>query len=233
MIHQMRYDDCEMRNNGDGVKPIYQQREQLNKLALQNLKKGIEGKLGRLSNLQTFNFLIQDITTGTNDNFKINYNTSSTFPANATQTIMFGVSGTSGKALYYNIVSMNARFVTAAANLARVFQPTYISFYFLQNSNTSTTSLGTKIPQPNSLYGNGGGAVTYTTSGNIYGAQSISLDLVNDTPTYAQNNNLKGIRASGLALKSIYVLLSSSVDLSNVEIEVDVSVDLTSVSTSY
>ena len=221
---------CE--TNADGGN-IYAQREEINKLALENLERPTPGKLGGLSNLQIFNFKISSIAGGTDSTLFSSYNTNSTFPANATQTIMFGVNGINNKALYYNIVSANARYFYEGGSLPRVLQPSFISFYTLQNNESSTTSLGTKIPQPAPLSGNGGASVTFTTSGDIYGAQAFSIDLVNDSPSYSQNNDLKGYRCSGLALKNISLVLASSVDLANVSVEVDIAVDTTSVSSTF
>lgn len=221
---------CE--TNADGGN-IYAQREEINKIALENLARPTPGKLGNLSNLQLFNFEISDIETGTNNFIFKEYNTSSTFPANATQTIMFGVDGLNNKALYYNIVYVNAK-ITAGWNSAKnnTLPPSYVSFFLLQNSS-GTSSLGTKIPQPSPLYGNGGGLVTFTTNGNVYGTQSITCDVTNEVGLYAQNNDLKGFRASGLALSEIKLNFEADVPTDEVEIAVEVGVDVSSVSTTY
>jgi hypothetical protein len=229
----MRYDDCEMRSNGDGVKPVYQQREQRQKLALENLKRPTAGKLGNLKNFQFFNFRVSGIATGTAQFIEGNYNTSSTFPANATQTVMFGIDGLNGKALYYNIVSLNASMSGIfGTGVERLESPSLISFYLLQNNDSSTSSLGTKIPQPSSLYGNGGGAVDFITDGDVYGAQSIDCDLATENATYYQNNDLRGIRASGLALRRILMQFDASLNTATALLDVTVGVDISSVSTS-
>lgn len=219
--------------NADGGN-IYAQREEINKLALENLQRPTPGKLGNLSNLQVFNFEISNIETGT-DNFIIKeYNTTNTFPANATQTIMFGVDSLNNKALYYNIVSVNASIKGASSTqLEQTLQPSQISFYLLQNIETSTTSLGTKIPQPSPLFGSGGGAVDFTTDGNIYGNQSILIDLDSDAGLFAQNNDTKGLRCSGLALKDILCNFAGDVVRDDVVIDVSVFVDVSSVSSTY
>ena len=219
-------------DNADGGN-IYAQREEINKRAMENLERSTPGKLGGLSNVQIFNFEINDIATGTDSRIFKTYNSTNSFPANATQTIMFGVDGLNNKALYFNIISVNARYFYSGGELPAVEQPAFVSFYLLQNIEGSTTSLGTKIPQPAPLYGNGGGAVTYTTSGDIYGHQSLSVDLVNDTPNYAQNNNLVGYRASGLALKNISIAFDRSIATADIAVEVDVTVDTTSVSSTF
>jgi len=228
----MRYDDCEMRNNGDGVKPIYQQREQRNKLALKNLETGMKGKLGKLNNLQLFNFNISAFSTATTNNFAATYNTTNAFPANCTQTVMFGISGLTGKALFYNIVGISIVFNnTAATTQIRMRYDSYVQFYTLQNINGSASSLGTKIPQPAPLYGNGGGSVTYTTTGNIEGHQYLSADFLSDYNPIPQNT--LGLRASGLALKSIVLNFYDGEDLTNLSIDVQVYVDISSVSSGY
>lgn len=221
--------------NADGGN-IYAQREQLNKKALENLERATPGKLGNLSRLQYFNFRISNIESGVTNNFiDRRYNTTSTYPANATQTVMFGVSGTDGKALYYNVVSLNATYTTAllTTRAAELETPSHVSFYLLQNIPTSTSSLGTKIPQPAPLNGNGGGAVSFLTNGDDYGSQSITIDLVGDSGKYAQNNDTKGIRCSGLALRTILMNFTTDIVLDDVTIDITVGVDVSSVSSTY
>ncbi len=220
-------------DNADGGN-IYAQREQINKKAMENLNRSTPGKLGGLSNLQLFNFSVSAFATGSASYIAQTFNTTSTFPANATQTIMFGVDGLNNKALYYNIVYLNAKLssgfnVGATENLQ---PPSFISFYLLQNSS-GTSSLGTKIPQPAPLYGNGGGAVTFSTDGNVHGAQSITCDIRQEQGLYAQNNDLKGFRCSGLALSQIYLSYEAATTTDNAVIEVEVGVDTSSVSTTY
>jgi len=234
MIHQMRYDDCEMRSNGDGVKPIYQQREQRTKLALENLSKGMKGKLGKLSNYQFFNFKIDSIATGTEAYVEQNYNTLSTFPGNITDCVMFGSDGINGKALYYNIVYLNISVVQVIGTGAETIRaPSLVTFYLVQNINGSTTSLGTKIPQPASLHGTSSGVVAFTTSGAIYGNQRITCDIIGEQGNYYQNNDLKGIRASGLALSQILCQFDTAINVASLRLDVCVGVDISSVSSSY
>lgn len=230
----MRYDDCEMRNNGDGVKPIYQQREQRSKLALENLQRGSEGKLGKLSNYQFFNFQIDTIETGTQEYIEKHYNQTTTFPANITDCVMFGSDGINGKALYYNIVYLN---VSAGAlfgtGVEFMRNPSLITFYLVQNINGSTTSLGTKIPQPSSLHGTSSGTVTLNTTGNVFGNQRITCDIVGEQGNYYQNNDLKGIRSSGLALSQIFMQFDAAINTAGVKLDIIVGVDVSSVSSSY
>ena len=214
--------------NADGGN-IYAQREEINNLALENLQRPTPGKLGNLSNLQVFNFNIADFVTGTTSFVFKEYNTSSTFPANATQTIMFGVNGINNKALYYNITDIKTNLVRN--DQTRLTGDSYVEFYLLQNIEGSTTSLGTKIPQPAPLYGNGGGSVTFTTTGNKQGAQYISSHIIQDSVNIPSNT--KGFRASGLALKTIYLNFEDGEALDDQEINVMVYVDVSSVSTTY
>lgn len=226
-----RLTQCE---NADGGN-IYAQREELNKKALANLERPTPGKLGNLSNLQVFNFNIRDIDTGTGSIIIKDYNTTSEFPANATQTIMFATDSLTKKALYYNIVGINAKisqdYFTGTGT--DTFDPSFISFYLLQNNVSSTTSLGTKIPQPASVYANGGGAVSFITTGANYGSQSVTIDLNAEQGLYAQNNDTKGLRASGLALRQIFLNFSQNVARGAVALDIEVYVDNSSVSTTY
>lgn len=221
-----RITQCE---NADGGN-IYAQREEINKKAMQNLQRPTPGKLGGLSNLQVFNFQISAFSSASDNIFSAEYNTTSTFPANATQTIMFGVDGLNNKALYYNVKSINANLFSNGTGVVNVLDDSYIEFYLLQNNETSTSSLGTKIPQPAPLSGNGGGAVTFTTDGNKYGVQSISASFSTPTVTVPES---KGLRCSGLALKTIRLNLTQVEVLSQLELNVNVYVDVSSVSSTY
>jgi hypothetical protein len=227
----MRYDDCEMRSNGDGVKPIYQQREQRNKLALKNLKTGMKGKMGKLSNLQIFNFEVDSFASGTGTYVNQSYNTSSSFPANATDCVMFGSTGINGKALYYNVLDVKAQLNNSSTGEVQLEADSIISFYILQNINGSTTSLGTKIPQPSALHGTSSGTVIFKTSGHVFGHQSIAIDFISDSVIIPANT--KGLRCSGLALRQIYLSFASSETLADLRIDVEVLVDVSSVSSSY
>ena len=224
---------CE--TNADGGN-IYARREEINKQALENLARQTPGKLGNLSNLQIFNFELSAFSTGTQAFVLENYNTTNTFPANATRTIMFGVDGINNKALYYNIVGINCKlggsFFQGGVGTGTQ-NPSFVSFYLLQNIETSTTSLGTKIPQPAPLSGKGGGSLDITSTGNDFGNQSISIDLNAEQGFYAQNNQTKGLRASGLAMRQIYLNFGGAIDTSLITIDVEVLVDTSSVSTTY
>ena len=229
----MRYDDCEMRNNGDGVKPVYQQREARNKLALKNLKSGMKGKLGKLSNLQVVNFQVETFATGTVSGFISHYNTTSSFPANVTDCIMFGVSGLGGKGLYYNVKDIKANIVSTSANpTIRLQEDSYMEFYPLQNIPGSTTSLGTKIPRPTNIYGVSSGTVTWNTTGDIQASQYIGIEFTNNN-SVAFPQSSKGIRCSGLALKTIYMSFTDSEVLSDLQINFQIYVNTNSVSSTY
>lgn len=216
--------------NADGGN-IYAQREELNKKALENLQRPTPGKLGNLSNLQVFNFRISDFDTGSDSVSFKEFNTTSTFPANATQTIMFGVDGLNNKALYYNVLDIKATVNDGGSANFQLQNESYIEFYTLQNNVNSTSSLGTKIPQPAPLSGNGGGAVTFTTDGNEFGVQSVQINIGDDAVNVP--SNLKGIRCSGLALKTILLMFNASENKADFKIDVAVYVDVSSVSTSF
>ena len=216
--------------NADGGN-IYAQREELNKKALENLQRPTPGKLGNLSNLQIFNANISSFGSGTEPAFLANYNTTNTFPANATQTLMFGVDGLNNKALYYNLVSVNAVVTSDPAAAQRLTSDSYIQFYLLQNIETSTTSLGTKIPQPAPFSGNGGGSVTFSTTGNINGNQFIDVQLADSSSSSV--NYGKGLRCSGVALKRIFLNFEDQESIDGLQIDLSFYVDVSSVSSTY
>ena len=216
--------------NADGGN-IYAQREEINKKALENLQRATPGKLGNLANLQIFNFQIVSFASGSGTSFVAEYNRTSGFPANATQVVMFGVGGIDNKALYYNIKDVKVALTSNNAQFQNLLDDSYIEFYTLQNIETSTTSLGTKIPQPSTLYGNGGGALSFFTDGDVNGHQSFQTSFNSDAVNIPANS--KGLRASGLALKTIYLNFGSSIDLSQLLINCLVYVDNTSVSRTF
>ena len=218
---------CENKADGGNV---YAKRKEINDLAIKNLARPTPGKLGGLSNIQLYNFNISAFSSDTSTDKVIEvYNSTSTFPANATQTIMFGVDGLNNKAQYFNIKSMFANIYSGGTGAVKLRQDAYVSFYLLQNSS-GTSSLGTKIPYRSPLYGNGGGAVTFSTTGNINGAQSVVVKFAGDSVTVPES---EGVRCSGLALKTIYMSFEDTEDATGIEIDVGVYVDVSSQSQTY
>ena len=133
------------------------------------------------------------------------------------------------KSQYYNV--RDIKVTLTRGNVINLIEDSYMEFYLLRNNETSTSSLGTKIPQPAPLYGNGGGVVTFTTDGNQQGAQYVQSSFSSDSVTVPSNS--KGLRASGLALKRINLTFGAVVDTSALSINVIVYVDNTSVSSTY
>ena len=223
--------------NADGGN-IFAQREELNKKALKNLKRPTPGKLGNLSNLQLFNFRIATFETGEGSFVFKDYNTTNIFPTPLTNAVYFGANNDTGQivgtAQYYNIVYVNAKLVDgfAVTTNDNLQPPSYISFYLAQNTGDSLNSLS-KIPQPAPLSTVGGGSTAITVDGAIQGNQSFTVDVRQETGVYAQNNNLQGFRASGLALSQIRLNFSTNVTRQNLILDVEVGVDVSSASTTY
>ena len=111
--------------------------------------------------------------------------------------------------------------------------PSQVTFYPLQNNDSSTTSLGTKIPLPAPQLFTSSGTLTSSFNGNIFGHQRISIDIVGEQGAYYQNNNLKGIRCSGLALSQIFVQFDTAINTAGVKLSFEIGVDISSVSTTY
>jgi len=220
-----RITQCE---NADGGN-IYAQREEINKKAMENLNRATPGKLGTLSNLQVFNFTIGTFASGSSEFVFKEYNGTNTFPANTVDTVMFGVGSLNNKALYYNIVDVRINLLRG--DRVQLLDDSFVEFYILQNIETSTTSLGTKIPQPAPLFGSSSGTVAFTTTGNEQGNQYISSAIGEDSTTISTNS--KGLRASGLALKVIQLNFGQSEALDGLLLDVQVYVDTSSVSTTY
>jgi hypothetical protein len=218
--------------NADGGN-IYAQREEINKVALKNLQRPTPGKLGNLSNLQIFNFQIGDFDTSSARNYIRNeYNTTVT-TGNVTDCIMFNVNSILNKASYYNIVDITANVGTTTGSNVRteVSSDSYIEFYLLENIETSTSSLGRKIPRRNPVNGTSSGTVTINTTGAKQAYQYTTVNLASDSVNVP--SNIDGLRCSGLALKSAFINFTENEDIANIFVNFMVYVNISSVSNSY
>ena len=203
---------------------IYANREAINKKALENLEKNTpSGKLGKLGDLQIINFNIADFSSVTDNYFFENYNTDPAVSIN--DCVMFS-NGKSGDGLYYNILDVRVNLVRD--NIVQIRSDSFIEFYPLQNSTQPT---GKKIPRQQELFSSTTGTITFTDSGYVQGNQYFSSNITQDTQ--AVTTNSLGIRASGLALKTIYLNFDSVPNLSDVSFNVMVFVDNSSVSRSF
>lgn len=214
---------CE--NNADGNN-IYAQRQELNKIALKNLKENTpKGKLGDLSNIQVFNFQVSSLSTVSDKTLYREYNTTATGDTACDDAIMF-TNGKSGDGLYYNVLDIKANLGLGNVNF-NLLRDSFVQFYLLQNS---ASPIGKKIPRTQSLFSSSAGTITWTTTGAEQGNQYINTDINSDSVNVPQE---RGIRASGLALKTIQVNFLDIEDLSNIVIDFQVFVDITSVSRTY
>ena len=218
---------CE--NNADGGN-IYAQREEINKKAIANLARPTPGKLGNLSNLQLFNFGLDAGLSGTTRVSLTEYNTTET-TGNVTDCIMFNVTGSNNKAFYYNIIDVKASIFLDGGGTLDILNDSFVEFYILENIETSTTSLGRKIPRIAPVNGSTSGTVTWTTTDPKTAYQSIKSSLTADSVNVP--SELKGLRCSGVALKTIYLNLSDAEALANIRFNFQVFVDVSSVSNSY
>ena len=216
--------------NGDGGS-VYDKRPELRKLNQEALKRPTPGKLGDLSNLQIFNFNMDpgSLSSGSNAFFR-EYNTTVT-TGNVTDCVMFGTDSlTQEKALYYNIVDVKGTCYRETNNQINLLSDSYVEFYLVENIETSTTSLGRKIPRRAPLNAATSGEVVWTVNDAKTAYQSIKLDLVSDSVIVPQS---KGLRASGLALKQVDLNFNGTEDMRDVRINFQVIVDITSVSSTY
>lgn len=218
---------CE--TNADGGN-IYAQREEINKLALKNLQRPTPGKLGKLSNLQVFNFDLDAGLSGTTRVSLSEYNTTVT-TGNVTDCVMFNVDSINNKASYYNVIDIKASIFLNGGGTLDILQDSFVEFYLLENIETSTSSLGRKIPRKAPVNGTSSGTVTWTTTGAKTEYQSIKTSLTSDSVNVP--NDLKGLRCSGLALKTIYLNLTDAEALADIRFNFQTFIDITSVSSSY
>lgn len=219
---------CE--TNADGGN-IYARREEINKQALQNLARPTPGKLGDLSNMQIFNFTINTISTNTSGNLVLEqYNTTET-TGNVTDCIMFNSNSINGKASYYNIIDIKVNAFLFTGSQSNLLNDSFIEFYALENIEGSTTSLGRKIPRRAPLNGTSSGQITWTTDDPKTEYQYLTAQLTDDSVNIP--SRLQGIRCSGLALKTIFCNYASNENLTGLELNCQVYVDVSSVSNSY
>tara|TARA_R100001443_G_scaffold14202_1_gene24105 strand:- start:425 stop:1126 length:702 start_codon:yes stop_codon:yes gene_type:complete len=218
------------RENGDGGN-IYSQREELNKIALDNLKKNSpSGKLGKLSDLQIFNFSVSFTATGSVVVIREEFNTTATGSTACNDAVMF-TNGKSGDGLYYNILDIKCDvFTEGSLNQIDVLEDSYVQFYLLQNS---ASPIGKKIPRSQTLFSSasGGSAVAFTTTGAKEENQYTSVNLTSDSVNIP--SLLTGLRCSGLALKTIYLNLDLSEPTEDIILNFVVYVDNSSVSRSF
>jgi len=219
---------CE--TNADGGN-IYAQREEINKIALENLKRPTPGKLGNLSNLQLFNFALNPgFPAIVVDAVQVFYNTTVT-TGNVTDCIMFNVDSLNSKASYYNLVDVKVSTFNDNATRLRIKEDSYIELYLLENIETSTSSLGRKIPRRAPVNGTSSGTVTWTTTGAQQEYQYIKINLTSDNINIPFE--LKGLRCSGVALKSIYLNFEDTESVDQIRFNFQAFVDNSSVSNSY
>jgi hypothetical protein len=219
---------CE--TNADGGN-IYAQREELNKVALENLQRPTPGKLGNLSNMQIFNFNLDPGGADTTaSKFAENYNFTQT-TGNVSDCIMFNVDSINNKASYYNVIDIKGAVFRSTGDGISLNDDSFVELYLLENIETSTTSLGRKIPRRAPVNGTSSGNVTWSTTGAAQDYQYLKIDLISDSVNIP--SRLQGLRCSGLALKKIQLNFTDVERLSELRINFNVFVDITSVSNSY
>jgi len=215
--------------NADGGN-IYARREEINKQALANLERPTPGKLGDLSNMQVFNFLVNPGATGVASAYGANYNTTVT-TGNVTDCVMFNVDSLNNKASYYNIIDIKTSLFRSDKDRLQVQEDSFIELYILENIETSTTSLGRKIPRRAPVNATTSGTISWNTTSAEQAYQSVKINLTSDSVNIP--SRLQGVRCSGLALKKIQVNFIDTEDTSLIRIGFQVFVDITSVSNSY
>tara|TARA_Y100000401_G_scaffold106443_1_gene99946 strand:- start:464 stop:1168 length:705 start_codon:yes stop_codon:yes gene_type:complete len=219
---------CE--NNADGNN-IYTQREEINKLALENLSRPTPGKLGDLSNMQVFNFRLDPNFTATSTSSVFQqFNTTET-TGNVSDCVMFNSDSINGKASYYNIIDIKTSVFRNDSNKINLTADSYVEFYLLENIEGSTTSLGRKIPRRTPLNGTSSGTVAFDTTNAQNAYQYIKVDVLSDSVNIP--SRLQGLRCSGIALKQIDLNFADTEDSTALRFNFSVFVDITSVSNSY
>ena len=219
--------------NADG-NSIYDARPELRKLNEEALNRPTPGKLGTLSDTQMFNFSFTDTTWPTAIAvLRKEYNTNVS-TGNVSFCVMFGTDSlTQEKALYYNITDIKVNCFSLTNNKIALTPDSFVEFYLLENIETSNTSLGRKIPRRAPLFGSDSSATfSFATTGNQQGYQYISSSLSGDANPVTSVSG-KGFRCSGLALKTIFANATGVENWDNVKFEVMVTVDISSVSSTY
>ena len=218
--------------NADGGS-VYDARPELRKLNQEALERPTPGKLGDLSDTQLFNFSFGDTNWPTNLQLLKKVYNSTVTTGNVTYCVMFGTSDLIDKALYYNITDIKIDCFNTVNNSVQVRPDSFMEFYLLENIETGTTSLGRKIPRRAPLFGaDSSPTFSFITDGAQQGYQYVSVPIDSATNPVTSVTG-KGLRASGIALKTIFVNGVVSEDWSSVVFNVTVTVDVTSVSSTY
>ena len=207
---------------------IYANRKEINKQALKNLKKNTpSGKLGKLGDTQIFNFSLESFVAGNGNAVFVEYNEVATGDQACDEAIMF-TNGKSGDGLYYNILDVKCQVATSNGQKLDILNDSYVEFYLLQNS---ASPIGKKIPRSQVLFNSFSATGSITTTGAKEGNQYIASNIVSDNQVIPTNS--LGLRASGLAFKTIYLNLGSVEDRSVIILNFVIYVDNSSVSRSF
>lgn len=218
-------------DNADGNSNVYAQRKELNKIALENLQRPTPGKLGGLANLQIFNFTLDAGLSGTSRVSLTEYNTTVT-TGNVGSCVQFGIDSlVGGKSLYYNIIDIKASIFLDGGGTLDILSDCFVEFYLTENIETSTSSLGRKIARRAPVFGSISAPASFTTDDAKTAYQSIKTSLTADSVNVP--SELRGLRCSGLALKTIYLNLSDAEALADIRFNFQIFIDVSSVSSTY
>lgn len=230
----------EAKGEPNGVAPFVLQEERQFDLIKQNESQQAKFQTAKLqnNNYQILNFKIKP-TDGTTsqDYYYQSYNSSVAVGTQCDDGVEFGTDGGDvAESKYYNLVYVNARCKIDASGVTSnfVISPSYIEFYALQKvPKQFSFKLGGKIPRQIEAYSNSNNVSSFATTGDEYGVQSFGVDVYNENAYYSQSQDIKGIRCCGVALKQIYLNFGGSINISNIQIDVEIGYDLRTEGNNY
>ena len=188
------------------------------------------------SNYQIINFSISPTDSTTSQNYYYNdYNQATAVGTALDSGVLFGTNTADiTKAKYYNIVYLNVRYgeeIQASATGNLLENPSYVSFYPMQKIPTG--DFGGKIPRQIEAVANSVNTQGIVCTGTEFGVQSFGVDVYNENAYYTQTQDLTGIRACGLALKEIALNFSVNFNISTIQLNVEVGIDLNTEGNNY
>jgi len=194
------------------------------------------------SNYQIINFKVKPTDSSDSQAFFFrDLNTGTAVGSPMTDGIMFGQNLPTAdidvsEAKYYNIVYANCRYAdnvnTGGNNW--LLNPSYIEFFTMQKLAGGGNTLGGKIPrQIEAVAVATSSGVEFTADGTEYGVQNFAVDVFNGNVYYNQTKDLKGIRCCGIALKRVALNFESATTVSNIELDVEIGIDLSTEGNNY
>ena len=189
------------------------------------------------NNYQIINFRIKPTDSSSSQAYYSNeYNKATAVGTALVDGVLFGSNTKdSDKAKYYNIIYANARFLTdpppVVSSTDFIVSPSFVEFYLMQKVPGGV--FGGKIPRQIEAVKDETGLSSLTVTGTEYGVQSFGVDVRNENAYYQQSEKIKGMRACGVALSTIHLNFGAAITISEIALDLEIGIDLTTEGNNY